>query len=209
MKRTSRLALAAIVSLLAAACIEAREQRHLLRVDRLPDRHLAVAVFDDGSFDLRNAATGVLLWRDVGGAADDIGFGSHPPEAVVCPVQGLDRRRLLVVRPNSIEVVREREGRRVFKMRRRRAGRPPVCPAAAPDGTFVDAVPAFHGSGELVKYDAGGGVVWRHDNPDIGPLTAPLQVDPSTGDIVAGSDTHVLVVSPSGQTNWVREHSRP
>lgn len=198
-----------LVPALVAACVEAPVQRHLLRTDLLPERHLVIDVFDDGTFDLRDSATGVLRWGDAGGAPDDIGFGSHPAETVICPVRALHRQRLLIVRPTSIEVVREWDGRRVFKMRRRRAGRPPVCPESAPDGTFVDTVPAFHGSGELVKYDSGGAVVWRHANPDIGPLTSPLQIDPTSGDIVAGSDTHVLVVSPSGHTNWVREHARP
>lgn len=205
MRRAPGIALA--LGMYVVACRPEPPARRALSVDVHPSVGAVVTSFDDGTLEVRGLLDGRRLYAFRYAEPYELGFGQRPPAPLLCATESVGGR-LLVFAPEEIVSVDAETG--ATRARIHRHVRPyAVCPAATPDGGVVELWASYHGSGVLVKRDAALRERWRHENPDVGRIARRLAVDPATGNIHAVSDTHTLVVSPDGRTNWVVPNARP
>lgn len=207
---THRSWLLGILGVLALAGCSARrnDSPRALRTEVFASSDLGVVVFEDGSLSVRRLATGVRRMRVAAFDAAAHGFG-HDYEVPVCPIRLTPDAHLVVTYGSAIHVYSLMTGRRVADLPYVASGPPQACPNVAPDSTLLVHIPRYHGSGLLLKLRTDGTEIWRHQNPDIGPLLGSIEVDARTGNAILTSATHLIAVDPAGRPGWAYRHPQP
>lgn len=192
-----RTSLVSVALLLAIACEPLEPHQRTGDLIAL-DAHITLLVVERGVVAV-DASSGHELWRYQRPYRPGPDYARVPQTNVACVPGRTASSLLMVAFTDTIHALSLENGTRVWSAP---LPVPRVCPVVTPDSSVVMWVPRRHGSGMLVKHGPDGKARWTHPNPDIGPIQR-LSVDRTSGDVLARSSTHVLSVSPAGDTNWV------